>query len=121
MQFACLIHIDEKVFDTMSQAERDAMVNAALDSDDRLRRKGAYAGSAALMEVATAKSVRIRKRKLSVTDGPFAETREQLGGFIMIEAKDIDAAVAIAATIPMATIGTIEVRPVRTLRRIPSP
>ncbi|CAN5300841.1 YciI family protein [soil metagenome] len=120
MQFMCLIHIDERVFDRMSVAERDAMVNAALDSDARLRASGAYAGSAALEDVAAAKSVRVRKRKLSVTDGPFAETREQLGGFVMIEAADIDAAVRIAATIPMATIGTIEVRPVRTLARIPA-
>jgi hypothetical protein len=120
MQFVCLIHIDEAVFDTMSEAERDAMVNAALDSDERLRSSGAYVGSAALMEVATARSLRIRERKLSVTDGPFAETKEQLGGFVMIEAKDFDEAVQIAATIPMATIGTIEVRPVRTLARIPA-
>ena len=120
MQFMCLIHIDERAYAAMPQAEQDAMVNAALDSDERLRASGAYVDSAALEDVATAKNVRIRKRRLSVTDGPFAETREQLGGFIMIEAEDIDAAVRIAATIPMATVGTIEVRPVRTLARIPA-
>ena len=119
MQFMCLIHIDERLFDTMSQAAKDRLVNAALDSDAKLRKRGVHVNSAALQPVGTAKSVRVRRRKLSVTDGPFAETREQLGGFVMIEARDMAAAVRIAATIPMAKIGTIEVRPVQLLTRKP--
>lgn len=117
MRYLCLVHIDETKFAVMSQSEIDSMVNAALDSDDRLRASGHYVTSAALEDVRTATTVRVRNDRLSTTDGPFAETKEQLGGFVLVEAVDIGEAVQLAATIPMARIGSIEVRPVLELQR----
>ena len=118
MQYYCLIYLDEADFAAMTQAQRDAMVNAALDSDDVLRRSAHYVDSDALKPPASATSVRVRNGKLSVTDGPFAETKEHLSGFIKIEARDLNEAIQIAASIPMARVGTIEVRPVEHLTRI---
>jgi hypothetical protein len=113
MRYLCLVYIDEKVLDTMIQSQYDALADDALASDEALRRTGRYVTSNALRSVHTATSLRIRDGKLTVTDGPFAETKEHLGGFILIEAADLAEAIALAARIPMATIGTIEVRPVR--------
>jgi hypothetical protein len=113
MKYLCLVYVDEKVLDAMTQREYDALVDAALASDEALRRTGHYVTSNALHSVRTATSLRIRDGKLTVTDGPFAETKEHLGGFILIEAADLAEAIVLAARIPMAAIGTIEVRPVR--------
>ncbi len=84
----------------------------SLAYDDELRRRGCYIVSNALSPVATARTVRVRRGKALVTDGPFAETRRHLGGFILIEAAHMDEAVEIAKGIPMAKIGSIEVRPI---------
>ena len=113
MRYLCLVYIDEKVLDAMTQSQYDALADDALASDEALRRTGHYVTSNALRSVHAATSLRIRDGKLTVTDGPFAETKEHLGGFILIEAADLAEAIALAARIPMATIGTIEVRPVR--------
>jgi hypothetical protein len=115
MKYLCLVYIDETVLDAMSEQDYDALTESALDSDDALRRSGHYVTSNALQSVRTATSLRLRDGKLAVTDGPFAETKEHLGGYILIEAADLAEAVAIAAKIPMVRIGTIEVRPVREL------
>jgi hypothetical protein len=117
MKYLCLIYIEERKFDTMSQRERDSLGNEALDSDDRLRKSGHYITSEPLEEVHAATTIRVRNGKVSVTDGPFAETKEQLGGFILIEAKNLDDAIEAAAQIPMARLGSIEIRPVRRLER----
>jgi hypothetical protein len=113
MKYLCLVYIDEKLLDAMSENEYDALSDAALASDDALRRSGHYVTSNALRSVRAATSLRVRDGKLALTDGPFAETKEHLGGFILIEAADLAEAIALAARIPMAAIGTIEVRPVR--------
>jgi hypothetical protein len=113
MKYLCLVYIDENVLDAMSASEYDALTDRALDSDEALRRSGHYVTSHALRSVNTATSLRLRDGKLTVTDGPFAETKEHLGGFIVIEAADLAEAIALAARIPMVEIGTIEVRPVR--------
>ena len=113
MKYLCLVYIDEKVLDAMPEREYDALCDAAIASDESLRRSGHYVSSNALRSVRTATSLRVRDGKLSVTDGPFAETKEHLGGYILIEAADLGEAIDLAAKCPMAAIGTIEVRPVR--------
>ena len=113
MKYLCLVYIDEHVLDAMSESEYDALTDRALDSDEALRRSGHYVTSHPLRSVNAATSLRLRDGKLTVTDGPSAETKEHLGGFIVIEAADLAEAIALAAKIPMVEIGTIEVRPVR--------
>lgn len=119
MKYVCLVYLSEEPFERMSQAERDGLVNEALDHDDKLRDSGHYVSSEALANVQAATTIRVREGKLSVTDGPFAETKEQLGGFIIIEAGNLDDAIEAASTIPMAQLGSIEIRPVETLERKP--
>jgi hypothetical protein len=117
MKFLFLIYHEEKVLDTMPAKEMETLVNSALDYDDEIRRSGHYIVSNALQRARTARTIRVRGGKATVTDGPFAETKEQLGGFFLIEAKDIDEACAVAARFPPARIGIIEVRPVQELQR----
>jgi hypothetical protein len=90
----------------------EVLVDASLAYDDVLRKSGHYLVSAALQHVEAAKTVRIRRGEVALTDGPFAETKEQLLGFILIDATDLNDAVRVAAKIPMASAGSIEVRPV---------
>jgi hypothetical protein len=90
----------------------EALIDQSLAYDDVLRKGGHYLESAALEHVKTAKTVQVRNRRTLVTDGPFAETKEQLLGFILIDARNLDDAVQLAAKIPSASIGSIEVRPV---------
>ena len=117
MKYLCLVYIDEKELDALSENEFDALSDAALANNEALRRTGHYVTSSALESVRTATSLRVRDGKLSVTDGPFAETKEHLGGFILIEAADLSEAISLAGAIPMVRLGTIEVRPVRELPR----
>ena len=118
MQYACLIYLEEANFAAMSQKERDGWVNAMLDNDEAMRRRGHYVSSNALKTPPNAASVRVRDGRLSVTDGPFAETKEHLSGYIIIEARDPNEAIQVAAAIPVARVGTIEVRPIEILTRI---
>lgn len=99
--------------------ERKACYEESTRLTHDLHAKGQYLGASPLHPVATATSVRIRDGKRLVTDGPFAETREQLGGFYLIEARDLDEALAIAARVPGAKKGTVEVRPVLELQNLP--
>ena len=115
MKFMFMIYHDENVLDALSGAEMQALVDGALDYDEELRRSGHYIVSSALQRGRTARTIRVRDSKTTTTDGPFAETKEQLGGFFLIEARDIDEACQIAARFPPARIGTIEVRPVQEL------
>ena len=119
MQYVCLIYLDEANFDPMTPHEKDHWVNAMLDHDQDLRRSGRYVAANALQLPSNAVSVRVRAGRLSVTDGPFAETKEHLSGFIIIEAHDLNDAIAVAGRIPVAPFGTIEVRPVEVLTRRP--
>lgn len=111
MQYLLLIYDEEKTWESMSEAERQATFAEYGTFTREVRESGHFKAGEALQPVSTATSVRVRDGKVLSTDGPFAETREQLGGFYLIEAKNLDEAVAIAARIPSARFGTIEVRP----------
>jgi hypothetical protein len=115
MKYLCLVYGEEKALEALSKAEMAALVDASLAHDDLLRKSGHYLVSEALQRVETAKTVRVRDRKRFITDGPFAETKEQLLGFILIEAGDLNDAVQAVAEFPMASRGSIEVRPVMDL------
>jgi hypothetical protein len=117
MKFLCLVYDDEKNLDVMTEGELEGMVGQCLAVDEEYRKSGLVIASEALQPVHTASTVRVRNGKVSVTDGPFAETKEQLGGFFLVEARDRDEALRMAARIPSARLGSIEVRPVWDLRQ----
>jgi hypothetical protein len=112
MKYLCLIYDDEKKMGTMSKSEGDAFMGEYFGFTDGIKKSGHYVGGEALQPVQAATSVRVRNGKVSTTDGPFAETTEQLGGFYLINAKDLNDAIQVASKIPSARLGTIEVRPV---------
>jgi hypothetical protein len=112
MKYMLLIYHDEQAWNELPAQEHEVIYGQYRQLIERLQSKGQYLVGDQLQSTATASSVRVRDDKQMVTDGPFAETREQLGGFFMIEASDLDAAKNIAAQIPSARMGTIEVRPV---------
>jgi hypothetical protein len=116
MKYLCLVCNDEKMLDAMPRSDFQALVDEHLAYDDVLRESGHYLVSNALQSVQAATTVRVRNGKMSVTDGPFAETKEQLGGFYLIEARDLNEAIQVAAKIPSARTGSIEVRPIRELK-----
>src|SRR5437588_7849340 len=116
MKYLLLIYTDEKVW---AEGEREKCIAESTQLTHELHAKGQYLGASPLHPVATATSVRVREGKRLVTDGPFAETREQLGGYFLIEAADLDEAIAIAARIPGARKGTVEVRPVLEIPGLP--
>jgi hypothetical protein len=116
MKFMFIIHHDEDVLDAMPEPEMQALVDSAIEYAEELRRSGHYIVSNALQRTPTARTIRVRAGKVSTTASPFAETKEQLGGFFLIEAKDMDEACAIAARFPPARVGVIEVRPVQELK-----
>ena len=108
MKYLCLVYLDEKNLGTVPDSECKAR-------GDALRRSGHHIAAEALQPVHTATTVRVRNGQLSVTDGPFTETKEQLAGFYLIDARDLNEAIQLAAKIPPARVGSIEVRPVREL------
>jgi hypothetical protein len=108
MKYLCLVYMDEKTLDAIPDSD-------CMAYGESLRKSGRYIAAEALQSVNTATTVRVRNGKVSLTDGPFAETKEQLAGFYLIDAKDLDEAVQVAAKIPPARAGSIEVRPVRRL------
>ena len=111
MKYLCLIHIEEKKLDGLPRAELDTYRKASLAHVDQLEKSGHLIATNALQRVRTATSLRLRNGKMSVTDGPFAETKEQLGGFILVEARDMDEAVRLISEFPYARLGSVEVRP----------
>jgi hypothetical protein len=113
MKYLCLIYDDEKRMSTMTQAEGQTMMSEYFAFTNNIKASGHFIGGDALQSVNTATTVRVRNGKLSTTDGPFAETKEQLGGFYLIEAKDLNDAIQVAAKIPSARFGSIEVRPIQ--------
>ena len=117
MRYMLLIYGDEQAW---SDAEREECYGESAALAREIDASGHYLAAAPLQPVATATSVRVRDRKRLVTDGPFAETREQLGGFFMIDARNLDEAMAIAERIPMARRGTVEIRPVIEIEGLPS-
>ena len=112
MQYLLLIYDPEKTWATMPEAERNQMFTEYMTFTNDIKASGHYRAGDALQPTHTATTVRVRDGKMSTTDGPFAETREQLGGYYLVEAKDLDEATKIAARIPSAKIGSIEVRPI---------
>jgi hypothetical protein len=112
MKYLCLIYEDEKAWQNMSQADMEKGLKEYREFTEGIKRAGQYIGGNALQPTATATSVRVRNGKISTSDGPYVETKEQLGGYYLIEAKDPKDAVQVAARIPGARYGTIEVRPI---------
>jgi hypothetical protein len=116
MKYMLLIYLNEK---DLSDADREKCYVESAQLAHDLDSTGQYIGANPLHPTATATSVRVRDGKRLVTDGPFAETREQLGGYFLVDAKDLDAAISIAERIPMARRGTVEVRPVMEISGLP--
>ncbi len=116
MKYMLLVYLDEKAMDDNERAQ--CYVDSAQLAQD-LAAKGKYLAASPLHPVSTATSIRVRDEKRLVTDGPFAETREQLGGYFLVDASDLDEAIAIAARIPAARVGTIEIRPVIEVAGLP--
>ena len=112
MKYLCLIYDDEKKMESMSQAESDKFMSEYFAFTDDIGKSGHMVHGEALQPVQTATTLRMKNGKVSTTDGPFAETKEQLGGFYLIEAKDLNEAIQVASRIPSIRTGSIEVRPV---------
>jgi hypothetical protein len=121
MQYLCLVYADEARLAAMAQPEVDALIDETNANNEELRASGHLLLAQALEQVDGAVTVRVRDGRLSATAGPFAETVEQLGGFLLIEARDLNEAIRIAGRIPSARVGSIEVRPVIDLARERSP
>ena len=112
MQFMLLIYDDQQVWQGLSEEERNAVMGEYFAYTDQLREAGAFVAADALQPIGTATTVRVRDGEQLLTDGPFAETKEQLGGYYVIDVDSIDEAIQWAAKIPSARLGSIEVRPV---------
>jgi len=118
MKFLLMIYNDDSLVDKLQDGQYDTMMRGCFEHADELRASGCLIDSQQLESPATAKSVRIRNGKMTVLDGPFAETKEMLGGFNLIEAADMDEAVRIAAEFPWTKTGCVEIRPVRELSTV---
>ena len=112
MRYLCLIYENEKAWETLPPAESEAIMGEYFQFTDEIRKNGKYVAGEALHPTASATTVRVRNGKVSTTDGPFMETKEQLGGFYLIEAADLNDAIQVASRIPSARHGSIEIRPV---------
>lgn len=115
MKFMFLIYHDEHVLNGIPEKEMQALVDSAIEYAEEIERSGHYIASDALQPSRTARTIRVQAEKVSTTAGPFAETKEQVGGFFVVEARDMDEACAIAARFPPARVGVVEVRPVQEL------
>ena len=119
MRFLCLGYMNEKRWDAMSPSEQESLMQECFAYDDVLRQNGYFAGGEALQSVRTAKTLRWQGGKVLVTDGPFAETKEQLGGLLLLEARDMDHAVALMSKHPGVRLGgPFEIRPVEIIPEI---
>jgi hypothetical protein len=116
MRYMLLIYTDEKSY---TEDERQQCYEESTELTHELHERGQFVGASPLLPVATAMSVRVREGKHLVTDGPFAETREQLGGYFLVDAKDLNEAISIASRIPGAKKGTVEVRPIMEISGLP--
>lgn len=113
MKYLCLVYLEEKILDTLSRSERVILSDESMAYCDELQKNGQLIGASPLHPVETATTVRVRGGKVSTTDGPFAETKEQLGGYLLIDVRDLNDAVRIASKFPAAQYGSIEVRPIK--------
>ena len=119
MKFMLLVHHDEESFNKRSENERHAMIQESVQLANQLHGNGQYLGAAPLHPTKETACVRVRDGKSLVTDGPFAETREQIGGYFLVDCRDQAEAIEIASRIPGARIGTVEVRPVTEVEGLP--
>ncbi|WP_226664724.1 YciI family protein [Microbulbifer aggregans] len=115
MKYLALVYYDEKLMETKSQEEWDTLNQECIACVEDLNRSGHYITGSPLLPTSSATTVRVRDSRVTVTDGPFAETKEQLAGFYMLEAKDLNQAISLAGKIPPARYGSVEVRPAREL------
>lgn len=119
MKYLLLVHHNEEAFNKIPEGKRKEMLAESIELCHQLDGKGQYIHASPLQPEATGKIVRVRDGKSTVTDGPFIETKEQLAGYFLVEAKNQEAAVRIAQQVPGAWIGTVEVRPVTTISGLP--
>ena len=119
MKYLLLVHHNEEAFGRMGEETRRSMLAESVQLCHHLHDKGQYVHASPLQPVATATVVRVRDGKRSVTDGPFVETREQLAGYFLIDAANLNEAIDIAGQIPGARIGAVEVRPIREIAGLP--
>jgi len=112
VKYMLLIYSDPKGWESVSEAEQGALMGEYYAFTEGIQKSGHYVAGEALQPIQTATTVRIRNGKLSTTDGPFAETKEQLGGFYLINARDLNDAIQVASKIPSARLGSVEVRPI---------
>lgn len=115
MKYVFLVYYEESEIEKMSQRDWDSLNNECMDFGAKIAESGHRLGGQALQPTTTATTIRVRDGKLATTDGPFAETKEQLAGFYYVEAQDLDEAIRVASRIPPARLGSIEIRPVREL------
>lgn len=115
MKYLCLVYFEPKVLTDLSASEDAELTRESLAYDEELARRGQLILAHALQSVASATTVRVRNGRTLATDGPFAETKEILGGFILIEARDLNEAIQAASGIPLARMGSVEVRPIMDL------
>ena len=113
MKYLCLVYMEETTLHAMSQSERVSLSNESMAYCDELQKNGQFIAASPLHPVETATTVRVRGGTVSTTDGPFAETKEQLGGYLLIDVRDLNDAVRIASKFPAARFGSIEVRPIK--------
>ena len=113
MKYLCLIYESERAWETMTKEDGERIMGEYFAFTDDIKKSGHYMAGEALQPTMTATTVRVRNGKIGTTDGPFAETKEQLGGYYLVEAKDLNEAIQIAARIPAAKNGSIEVRPIQ--------
>lgn len=119
MKYMLLVHHHEPSFGQLSEATKRTMLDESVELTHTLQRNGQYLSASPLHEAASAAIVRVRSGQTQVTDGPFIETHEQIAGYFLIEAKDLNEAIRIASHVPGARIGTVEVRPVREISGLP--
>jgi hypothetical protein len=119
MQYMLLVHHNEEDFGKFSEVKQQQMLAESVQLTHQLHDNGQYVSASPLHQAATAAIVRVRDGKPTVSDGPFAETKEQLAGYFLIEARDLNEAIGIATQVPGARIGTVEVRPVKEVAGLP--
>jgi len=117
MKYLCFVFYDENKRNALPERESQALMEEALDYDEVLRKGGHLIAAHPLESVLAASTIRLRNGKVTITDGPFAETSEQIGGFVMIEARDLNEAIQLASKIPPARLGGVEVRPIVEMTR----
>lgn len=110
MKYLCLVYLEEQTLNALSRSERIVLSDESMANCDELQKNGQFIAASPLQPVETATTVRVRNGKTSVTDGPFVETKEQLGGYFLIDVKDLNDAIRVASKIPPARLGSIEVR-----------